>query len=318
MRADRLVAILMLLQVRGQVTAAEVAAELEISERTARRDLDALGLAGVPIYSVPGRGGGWRLAGGGRTDLSGLTTDEARALFLVAGPVAGASPTPELKAALRKLLRALPEPLREGAEAASRSTVVDPRGWEPGLGGRPPPPQLATVQRAVVEGEQLRIAYTARDGTQTVRTVHPLGIATKGSTWYLVASTDAGLRTFRVDRIDSSEATGEPVVRPDGFELTDAWRQIEAGVEQMRTPVHARARTRDAAILGPLRSMLGRRASVAEPAADGTIEVALRGHHVESLAWELAGFGSRLEVLDPPELRTALAAIGADLVATYP
>src|ERR1051325_10213929 len=95
MRADRLVAILMLLQTRGQVTAAEVAEELEVSERTARRDLDALGMAALPIYSMQGRNGGWRLVGGGRTDLSGLTAPEARALFLVAGP--SSSATPEVK-----------------------------------------------------------------------------------------------------------------------------------------------------------------------------------------------------------------------------
>src|SRR5436305_3606012 len=117
MRADRLVATLLLLQARGKVTAAEVADELEVSERTARRDLEALGLAGLPIYSVQGRGGGWRLAGGGRTDLSGLSSAEARALFLVAGPSSTA--TPEVRAALRKLVRALPEGFRAEAEAAS-------------------------------------------------------------------------------------------------------------------------------------------------------------------------------------------------------
>src|SRR5438046_2818694 len=132
MRADRLVAILMLLQTRGQVTAADVATELEISERTARRDLEALGMAGLPIYSRQGRNGGWQLAGGGRTDLSGLTAAEARALFLVAGP--SSSATPDVKAALRKLVRALPEPLRAGAEAASIAVVVDPADWDQ-LGG---------------------------------------------------------------------------------------------------------------------------------------------------------------------------------------
>lgn len=126
-RADRLVAILLMLQQREQVTAAEVALELEVSERTARRDLDALAMAGVPVYSMQGRGGGWRLLGGARIDLSGLTASEARALFLVAGPAATA--TPAVKAALRKLVRALPEPFREQAEAAATSVVVDPRHW---------------------------------------------------------------------------------------------------------------------------------------------------------------------------------------------
>ena len=143
MRADRLVAILLLLQARGQVTAAEVAEELEVSERTARRDLEALGMAGLPIYSLQGRNGGWRLAGGGRTDLSGLTAAEARALFLVAGPSSAA--TPEVKAALRKLVRALPEPFR----AAGRGRVVRGGGRSARLGSsRPDPPAAAAPRRA--------------------------------------------------------------------------------------------------------------------------------------------------------------------------
>src|SRR4051794_41945380 len=118
-----------MLQARGQVTAAEVAEELEVSERTARRDLDALGVAGLPVYSRQGRNGGWQLAGGGRTDLSGLTAAEARALFLVAGPSSAA--TPEVKAALRKLVRALPEPLRDAAEAAAAAGGGGPGGGGP-------------------------------------------------------------------------------------------------------------------------------------------------------------------------------------------
>ena len=92
MRADRLLAVLLLLQARGRVTAAEVADELEVSERTARRDLEALAMSGVPLYSRQGRGGGWELIGGARTDLTGLTAAETRALFLVLGPTSPATP----------------------------------------------------------------------------------------------------------------------------------------------------------------------------------------------------------------------------------
>src|SRR3978361_1035348 len=127
MRADRLVAILLMLQTRGQVTAAEVAVELEVSERTARRDLAVLSVAGLPIYSRQGRNGGWQLLGGGTTDLSGLNAAEARALFLWGGP--SSSATPQVKAALRKLVRALPEPFRLDAEAASGAVVIDPTAW---------------------------------------------------------------------------------------------------------------------------------------------------------------------------------------------
>ncbi|MGA2522361.1 MAG: WYL domain-containing protein, partial [Acidimicrobiales bacterium] len=239
MRADRLVALLLLLQRRGQVTAAEAAAELEVSERTARRDLEALGLAGLPVYAARGRHGGWRLAGGGRTDLSGLTETEVRTLFLLAGPSSPA--TPELRAALRKLVRALPESFRATAEAASRAVVVDRSGWDGATSPRPDPPRLDAVQQAVVQGRQAVLDYVAGDGRATRRVVHPLGLAVKGTVWYLVADTGDGRRTFRVDRVRSVELTDEPVVRPEGFDLAEAWNDVTAGADEWRAPVRARA-----------------------------------------------------------------------------
>ncbi|HEY1738283.1 MAG TPA: YafY family protein [Acidimicrobiia bacterium] len=314
MRADRLVAILMLLQTRSRVTAAEVAAELEISERTARRDLDALAMSGVPLYSVQGRNGGWRLAGGGRTDLSGLTAAEARALFLVAGPSSAA--TPELRAALRKLVRALPEPLRDSAQTASSAVVVEPHGWDQQPRARRTPPHLEAVQRAVVDGDQVALGYVARDGASTTRIVHPLGLAAKGSVWYLVADTDGGLRTFRVDRVASIEPTGEKVVRPDGFDLADAWRLIAEEVDQRRTPLRVRALVaRDAQDL--CRWIFGTRVQFGAAQPDGRIEVELRGHNVPALAGEIASFGGAVEVLDAPEVAAHLARIGAELTERY-
>lgn len=314
MRADRLVAILLLLQTRGQVTAAQVAAELEVSERTARRDLEALGMAGLPVYSQQGRNGGWQLAGGGRTDLTGLTAAEARALFLVAGPSSGA--TPQVKAALRKLVRALPEPLRTSAEAASTAVVVDPGGWDHPTPPRQVPPHLEAVQRAVVEGEQVTLGYVARTREATTRVVHPLGLAAKGEVWYMVANTDAGLRTFRVDRITAVEPTGERVVRPDGFDLTEAWRLITDEVEQKRAPVVAHARM-EPHVLPWCRARMGTRMRIGPPGPDGWVDVELRGHHPHSLAAELAGFGANVQLLDPPEVRAELARIGNELAAAY-
>ncbi len=134
MRADRLVAALLLLQARGRVTAAELADELEISVATARRDLEALSAAGIPVYPQPGRGGGWSLVGGARTDLSGLSAAESRALFLLLGPASSAAP--ELTSALRKLIRALPATFRSDAEAAAAAVVSDSARW--GERGREP------------------------------------------------------------------------------------------------------------------------------------------------------------------------------------
>lgn len=123
MRADRLIQALLLLQGRSRITAADLAAELEVSVPTARRDLEALARAGVPIYPTRGRGGGWRLVGGARTDLSGLTEGEVTSLLV--GLSQSAADGPDRIAAMRKLVRAAPEPFREPAQRVADSTVRD-------------------------------------------------------------------------------------------------------------------------------------------------------------------------------------------------
>lgn len=315
-RADRLMATLLFLQQREQVTATEVARELEVSERTARRDLDALAMAGVPVYSLQGRGGGWRLVGGARTDLSGLTASEARALFLVAGPASAA--TPAVKAALRKLVRALPEPFRVQAEAAASSLVTDPRRW--GAADRVehrPPRFLDDLQDAVIRGVQVRLGYVDRAGVETERTVHPLGIVAKGPSWYLVSHTDAGRRTFRIDRVSSVDPTDDPVHRPEDFDLAESWREIADEVARLRTPLEIQAVCVPQGI-SVLRMAFGGRLEVGGSTTDGRIEVVIRGGDDEHvLAGELAGLVDWLEVTGPPGVRDHLAAIGDALVKRY-
>ena len=315
MRADRLMAVLLLLQQREQLTAAEVARELEVSERTARRDFDALAMAGVPVYSIQGRGGGWRLVGGARTDLSGLTAGEARALFLVAGPASAA--TPAVKAALRKLVRALPEPFRVQAEAAASSLVTDPHRWGAGrVEHRSPPRFLDALQDAVIRGVQVRLGYVDGSGAETERTVHPLGIVAKGPSWYLVCDTDAGRRTFRIDRVSSADPTGGAVRRPAGFDLAASWREIADEVDRRRTPLEVQARCTPDGI-GKLRMVLGDRLVVGGATTGGRIEVAIRGYNEYALAGELAGLVEWLEVTGPPGVRDQLVSIGTALVERY-
>ncbi|TPW11142.1 MAG: putative transcriptional regulator [Acidimicrobiaceae bacterium] len=316
MRADRLVALLLLLQQRSRVTAAEVAAELEISERTARRDLDALGLAGLPVYSQRGRNGGWRLAGGGRTDLSGLTSTEAQALFLVAGPSAAA--TPELRAALRKLVRALPEQFRVGAQAAASAVVVDQPGWGNNRAPSLAPQHLDEVQRCVVMGLQVSMSYSDRRREATTRVIEPLGLAAKGNVWYLVADTVKGRRTFRVDRITSIEPTGQAATRPANFDLASAWRSISEEVEGMRAATMVTATAlivRERLTL--CRRLLATRLQIGPSTDDGRVRVQINGFSIDALAGELGGFGSSIEVLEPSELREALARIGRQLQSMY-
>src|SRR5438094_6723434 len=175
MRADRLVATLLLMQSRGRVTAAELARELEVSVATARRDLEALSAAGIPAYPQPGRGGGWSLVGGARTDLSGLSAPEAQALFLLVGPAAAVSD--EAKAALRKLVRALPQSFRAGAEAAASATVIDPTRW--GERDRRRPEAAALLEAAVIGRRKVRLTYVGSNRESTERLVDPWGLVDK-------------------------------------------------------------------------------------------------------------------------------------------
>lgn len=306
-------ATLLFLQARGRVTAAEVADELEVSVKTARRDLEALSIAGIPVYSQPGRGGGWSLIGGARTDLTGLTAEEARTLFLVAGP--SSAVTPQAKAALRKLVQALPPTFRAEAEKAAAAIVLDPARW----GGNAPstPPHLEILQRAVVEGVQVRLGYTDAKGAVSERTVHPLGLVSKGTTWYLLGDTDAGRRTFRVWRIRSAELTGAPAARPADFDLRRAWDDVVAALDERR-PLRAVNALVEPRMLRWLRPHFGTRLTVGAAHEDGRVEVELRfseGH--DDPARELCAYGDELEVLEPPEVRRRLAEIGAALVDRY-
>jgi predicted DNA-binding transcriptional regulator YafY len=312
MRADRLIAVLLLLQARRRMTAADIAVELEVSERTARRDLEALSAAGVPVYAQPGRGGGWELVGGARTDLSGLTADEVRTLFTVAGPSAATSP--ELRAALRKLVRALPQQFRSNAEAAAESILVDRAGW--GRPDRPRPGHLEALERATIDREQVRLGYVAREGSATTRIVHPLGLVRKDAAWYLVADTPDGQRTFRVSRVTEVAPTGEPARRPPGFDLGETWQAVVDRVEELRAP-HRIEALADPSVVHVLKWLFGTDVTVGDPGPDGRVAVVVTGKRIEPVAAGFAGFGALVEVLGPPEARKHLARIGRELIALY-
>jgi predicted DNA-binding transcriptional regulator YafY len=311
-RADRLVAALLVLQARGRVTAGVLARELEVSVRTARRDLEALAGAGLPVYAQPGRGGGWSLLGGARTDLSGLTAAETRALFLLAGP--GAAMAPESRGALRKLVGALPETFRAEAQAAASAVVLDATSW--GGAASPSPPHLESLQRAVIERRQIRLDYVDRRRHETTRVVHPLGLVHKGSAWYLVAGTGEGERTYQVARIRSVAVLDQPAERPDGFDLARTWSSTVAAVERSRRRVRALVRV-PAGALGPLRERWGTDLAVLSETGNGQLLIELAAALPEMIAEQLAGWGARVEVISPDEVRARLGRIGAELAERY-
>ncbi|MEL7158627.1 MAG: YafY family protein [Actinomycetota bacterium] len=330
MRADRLVAVLLLLQSRRKVTAAEVAEELEVSERTARRDLDALAMAGVPLYATRGRGGGWELVGGATTNLTGLTATEARALLVAAatgtgsgGGAGSTDPTDPIVQARRKLAQALPAPFRTAAAAVDESIHVDRNPWR-----RTVIPDdarhLDLLQQAVLEERQILLDYRRPQAESTRRIVDPYGLVTKASVWYLIGGTDRGRRTFRVSRIEDVTLLDSPAVRPAGFDIAQAWSEIKADFGAMVSADVVRAEVEVAAwTVGPLRSLpavevevRGEWPSSARSGAT-VVSATVTAAAVPQLAHALAGFGSAVEVLGPASVRHELARLGRELVAAY-
>jgi predicted DNA-binding transcriptional regulator YafY len=315
MRAERLVAALLLLQARGRVTAAELAAELEVSVATARRDLEALSGAGIPVYPQAGRGGGWSLLGAARTDLSGLTAGEAQALFVLLGPSAGI--VPEARSALRKLVRALPDSFRPDAEAAARAVVVDPAGW--GKPGKDRPPLVEPLQAAVVRRRKVRLVYAGRTAAArgpSERLVDPWGLVDKDDVWYLVAGTVAGQRTFRLDRVVEAEVTDLAAERPDDFELAEAWQRVVDEVERRRSGASATVLV-DPWLVRGLRLSFGRYLDVAGEEPDGRVRATVAAQSTTAVAEQLAGWATLIEVVGPPDVVSELARIGAELVDRY-
>src|SRR5437868_8111259 len=243
MRATRLVSLLLLLQTRGQLTAAEISGTLEVSVRTVHRDVESLSAAGVPVEAVRGPAGGYRLPGGYRTRLTGLTADEAEALFAagIPGPAAELGLGGELAAARLKLLAALPHELQERATRASRLFHLDTRGW---FRAEDTVPHLPALADCVWRGCRARIRYREQ-GEVVQRTVDPLGLVLKGGAWYLVARRSAGMRVYRVSRVVSVRSLEASFDRPEEFELLRFWDEWSRDFEQRLARVEVTVRVAD-------------------------------------------------------------------------
>src|SRR5215212_9732508 len=222
MRADRLLSILLLLQTHRRMTAGALAQRLEVSRRTVHRDMEALSMAGVPVYAERGAGGGWVLPDSFRTDLTGLTESEIQALF-VSMPtrlLADLGLAQASDAALVKLLAALPSVARRDAEQVRQRIHVDGAGWHQSA---ETVPALATLQEAVWIDRRVRLNYRRGDGSAVERVVDPLGLVAKGRLWYLVAGVDGEPRTYRISRVEAAEILDEPASRTPDFDLATFW-----------------------------------------------------------------------------------------------
>lgn len=226
MKADRLIALLLLLQARRQCSARVLAERLDVSERTIYRDVDALSAAGVPVYAERGATGGIVLADGYRRALTHFQEDEIRALFASgASPMADLGLERGLDRALEKLRGGLADVQQRAAEKARSRIHVDQRRWNQ---GEPPRELLTALRLAVWDDRRLRIRYEDRNASATTRTIDPLGLVSKAGVWYVVARYEGELRSFRVDRIRSAQELAERFERPREFDLERYWAESSA------------------------------------------------------------------------------------------
>lgn len=234
MKSDRLLSELMLLQGYGRLSTRELAERLEISERTAHRDMEALCVAGVPLIAHRGAQGGWELEKGWRTQVPGLDSAELEGLLMAQPGALGSSKlTAAAQRALDKLMAALPAQARMQAESIRARLHFDPAGWRM---GEEDLSMLPVVQDALARDRKLTFVYTRADGDTSPRTVDPLGIVCKQMAWYLIARAPAGMRTYRVSRIRNAVALALGFKRPARFNLAAHWRRSTADFkEQQRT-----------------------------------------------------------------------------------
>ncbi len=315
MRADRLLSLLLLLQHRGRMTASALAGELEVSERTVLRDVEALSASGVPVYAERGRHGGFALLPGWTTDLTGLSHDEALAL-LVAGSRGAPGMRPALASAMRKVVAGLPAAQREAAGRDAERILVEDEGFlpaRPGSRDTPDATLLATVRRAVFAGRRLRIRYAPRDGEPRLRTIDPIGLVDAGGRWYLLATRDGHDRSYRLSRMADAEVLDEPAERASDVDLDRLWR--ERRERWMTGPGFAAT----VLVVPQRRDALVRavRAVLAE-APDGDrlrLEVTFSDPaHAAGVLW---AFAPDVEVREPVTLRRELAARARAVAKRY-
>jgi predicted DNA-binding transcriptional regulator YafY len=304
MKSDRLLSALLLLQAHGRLSSRELAERLETSQRTAHRDMEALSAAGVPIVALRGAQGGWELAKGWRTKVPGLDEAELRALLMSQSSALG---HPALAAASErafgKLVAAMPHRMQTQAASIRARLHIDPVGWHPSSDNLS---LLPIVQDAIARDCKLTFLYHRADGESGVRTVDPFGIVAKQGTWYLVARAPAGMRTYRISRMQNAVVLAVTFERPANFDLAAHWKTATAQLQQKREQFRVTLALAPEAVVS-----LSRWCRVS-PAAEVQCSPALPAKwtilHIsfessDEARFVVLGFGARAHVLAPATLR---------------
>lgn len=320
MRADRLLSILLLLQVHGKKTAKELAEELEVSERTIYRDIDALCTAGVPVYSEAGHHGGYALVDDYHTNLTGMSRDELRALFMFGSlaPFADLGLGTELKSALLKLTASLPNSERRDEDEFRQRFLFDSTWWQQGSSLVP---HLQVVQEAVWGTFRLRILYQTHQFVEIEQVVSPYGLVAKAGRWYLVCFRNGSLRVHQVEKLVDAQVMNERFERPTGFNLAQFWDKWCSEQEVFLTNFIVSVKVAPHFIpflphyFG---SQIKDKINQAEsPDAEGWLSLALSFESFEAARDQILGFGRGIKVLSPRALQLSVCDYAAQTLDLY-
>ncbi|MER5465247.1 WYL domain-containing protein [Streptomyces sp. NPDC002668] len=310
MRAARLIKMVLLLQARPSMTGAELARELQVSERTITRDALALSEAGVPVYADRGRAGGYRLVGGYRTRLTGLGRSEAEALFLsgLPGALREMGLEDAASAARLKVSAALLPSLRDASDSAAQRFHLDAPGWyqEPKT-----PELLPAVAEAVWDDRRIKARYRRRDA-EVERELEPYGLVLKAGVWYLCARARTAFRVYRIDRFTAVDMDGQLFDRDEDFDLPAFWEDRAAQFVRsiLRTEVVVRVTEEGARRLPYVTDRAAAREALAAaegPDGQGRMTLTLPVESHEVAYGQLFALGPDVELLEPPELRALFA-----------
>lgn len=319
MRADRLLAMLMLLQTRGRTTAQTLAVELEVSERTIYRDIDALSMAGVPVFAERGPGGGIELLEGYRTTLTGLTPNEVQALFMLSVPssLEALGVSPALKSAMRKLAAALPT-IRLPDEIHTRQRILlDATPWQK---SQPNAVHLQLIQQAVWEDRLLAITVELFYETRIQSVVAPYGLVAKAEKWHLVWEQNGRIDTYPIANIRSARILDETFARPADFDLELFWRNYCTAVANNQPQYIVIARF-SPQIIPHLPDLFSQELSINNPQAapdtNGNLILTLNFTSFEEARTKFLSLGKAVQVLSPQPLKLAIADYARQILATY-
>jgi predicted DNA-binding transcriptional regulator YafY len=316
MRADRLLSIVLLLQTHDCLTAGELAERLEVSERTIFRDMDALSIAGVPVFAERGRSGGWSLLEGYRTNLTGLNTPEIQALLLNTPSqlLSDLGLEEAADVAMLKVLAALPQVTRRDAQYFHERIHFDAGQW---FGSQEDIPCLVDLQQALWRDAQLEIEYQRGDGEIVSRIVDPLGLVAKGHVWYFIAAIDGDIRTYRVSRMSAVRQTGKSVIRPADFDLAAYWSQsTQEFLSQL--PSYTTTLRVKQSLLPRIKSWRYARVDdIAPVATDGWLTIQVDFEVIEAACERVLSLGKDVIVLEPAELRDSVLSTAQAIIQQY-